>query len=90
MLSAVLALRIQEIEGVEPRKKRQFIEDLSMNDANYLIEAFDQVDCGVETGIEIECQECFAIQEIELPFEQSFFMPGKKKRKQDQAKYSQE
>jgi len=81
MLSAILSLRIKEIEGVELRDKRKFIEELSMNDANFLMTEFDRVDCGVETAIEIECQECFAIQEIELPFGETFFMPGKKGKK---------
>ena len=87
ILSAVLNLRIHELEGIELRKKRQFIEELSMRDANFLTEEFDKVDCGVETGIEIECPECFAVQAVELPFEHSFFMPGKKRKKhQDQDK----
>jgi hypothetical protein len=40
------------------------------------VEEFDRVDCGVETDIEIECPECFSVQELELPFEKTFFMPG--------------
>jgi len=77
VLSAMLALRIQEIEGVEPRDRRRFIEDLSLADADFLMDELDRVDCGVETAIEIECPECFSIQEVELPFEQTFFMPGR-------------
>ena len=77
LLSAMLAFRTVEIEGVEPREHRQFIEDLSMRDADFLVDEFDRVDCGVETSIEIECPECFATQEIDLPFDRTFFMPGK-------------
>jgi len=77
ILSAMLAMRLVEIDGVEPRRKRQFIEDLSLRDADFLVDEFDRVDCGVETDIEIECPECFAVQELELPFEKTFFMPGK-------------
>ena len=77
ILSAMLTLRVVEIEGVELRGKRQFIEDLSLRDADFLVDEFDRVDCGVETGIEIECPDCFVVQELELPFDRTFFLPGK-------------
>jgi hypothetical protein len=71
---------LPEGNGREPRQqrdKRRFLEDLSMRDADFLVDEFDRVDCGVDTTIEIECPECFATQEVELPFGRSFFMPGK-------------
>ena len=77
LLSAVLAYRVLDIDGVDAKSKRQFIEDLSMSDADFLVDEFDRVDCGVDTTIEIECPECFTQQEIELPFDKEFFLPGK-------------
>ena len=79
LLSAMLAFRVVEVEGVEPRDRRQFIEDLTMRDADFLVDEFDRVDCGVDTAIEIECPECFATQDVELPFDRTFFMPGKER-----------
>jgi len=79
LLSAMLAFRVVEVEGVEPRERRRFIEDLTMRDADFLVDEFDRVDCGVDTTIEIECPHCFATQEIDLPFDRSFFMPGKER-----------
>jgi hypothetical protein len=79
MLSAVLAYRMHEVEGVEAKDRRAFLEDLSMADADFLQVEFDRVDCGVETSIDIECPECWATQEIELPFDRSFFQPSKAK-----------
>ena len=79
LLSAMLAFRVIEVEGVEIRDKRSFLENISMRDADFLVDEFDRVDCGVDTAIEIECPECFSTQEIELPFERSFFMPGKER-----------
>ncbi|MCP4678744.1 MAG: hypothetical protein GY854_25185 [Deltaproteobacteria bacterium] len=73
----LLSLRVVEIEGVDPKGKRQFIDDLSMGDADYLLDEFDRVDCGIDTAIDIECPNCFAVQEVELPFAPTFFMPGK-------------
>ena len=79
LLSAMLAFRVVEVEGVEPRERRRFIEDLTMRDADFLVDEFDRVDCGVDTTIEIECPECFATQEVDLPFDRTFFMPGKER-----------
>jgi hypothetical protein len=79
VLSSVLALRVIEVDGVDTREKRKFIEDLSLRDADFLMDEFDRVDCGVDTNIEIECPECFSIQEVELPFERTFFMPGRER-----------
>jgi hypothetical protein len=77
MLSAMLAFRVAEVEGVEERERRRFLEDISMRDADFLVDEFDRVDCGVDTAIEIECPDCFAQQEVQLPFDQTFFLPGK-------------
>ena len=79
LLSSMLAFRVIEVEGIDAKDKRGFLENLTMSDADFLVDEFDRVDCGVDTGIEIECPECFATQDIELPFERSFFMPGKER-----------
>jgi hypothetical protein len=75
--SSVLAYRIVQIEGVEARDQRRFIEDLALRDADALLDEFDRVDCGVETTIEIECPHCYARQSIELPFGVSFLLPAR-------------
>jgi hypothetical protein len=77
LLSAVLAYRVLDLDGVEVKGKRQFLEELSMRDADFLVDEFDRVDCGVDTTIEIECPECFATQEVELPLDKGFFLPGR-------------
>lgn len=76
LLSAMLAFRVVEVEGVDARDKRRFIEDLTMRDADFLMDEFDRVDCGVDTTVEIECPECFATQDVDLPFDRTFFMPA--------------
>jgi hypothetical protein len=77
LLSATLAFRLVQIEGVEPKDKRRFVEELSLADARHLGEEFQRADCGVETSIDIECPECFAVQAVDLPFEADFFLPTK-------------
>lgn len=79
-ITTLLGFRLQSIEGVEPRDKARFIEDLSMADVRFLLEEFDRVDCGVETEIEVECAECFGVTRVELPFEQGFFFPKTRRR----------
>jgi len=77
LLSAMLALRLVEVEGVAAKDLRRFVEELSMRDADALLDELDRVDCGVETSIEVECPECALAQDVELPFERTFFMPGR-------------
>ena len=78
-LTTLLAARLDGIDGVEPREKAKFIEDLAMSDVRHLLAEFDRVDCGVETTIEVECPDCGTRHELELPFEQGFFLPLKEK-----------
>jgi hypothetical protein len=66
-----------EIEGVSESQKRRFLEELDVADAEHLRTAFDEVDCGVETTIDVECPECLAVQSVELPFGPSFFLAPK-------------
>jgi len=79
LLSSVLAYRVLDIEGVDPKDKRQFLEDLTLRDADFLVDEFDRVDCGVDTTIEVECPECQETQEVDLPFDSAFFLPGKER-----------
>jgi hypothetical protein len=43
------------------------------------VEAADRVDCGVDTTIEVECPECREVQDVDLPFDSAFFLPGKER-----------
>lgn len=74
-LSAMLAYRVADVDGVPDTERRQFLEGLSMRDAAHLLEAFEDADCGVQTKIDIECPQCLAVQEVELPFGADFFLP---------------
>lgn len=80
VLVTSLAMRVLEIDGVAERDKRTFIEDMEMADAAALLERFDAVDGGVDTSIDVECPDCLAIQEVQLPFVGSFFLPTPSKR----------
>src|SRR5678815_1464066 len=75
MLLTALALRICEIENVPDHERRKFLDELDMADAAALLDRFDQADGGVKTAIEVECPSCLGVQDVELPFERSFFLP---------------
>jgi len=79
LLSSVLAYRVLEVEGVDPKDKRPFLEDLTLRDADFLVDEFDRVDCGVDTTIEVECPKCREVQDVDLPFDSAFFLPGKER-----------
>jgi hypothetical protein len=78
-ITTLLGFRLESIEGVEPKDKPRFIEDLGMGDVSFLLGEFDRVDCEVETEIEVECPECLGTTRVELPFEKGFFLPERKK-----------
>jgi hypothetical protein len=78
-LKTLLHARLESIEGVEPKDKRQFLEDLAMSDVSFLLGEFDRVDCGVETSIDVECPDCFGTTRIDLPFEKGFFLPERRR-----------
>jgi hypothetical protein len=81
-LLTALALRILEIENVAEKDKRAFLDDMEMADAAALLDAFDGVDGGVETTLDVECPHCMGLQEVELPFERGFFLPRAKEKPQ--------
>lgn len=81
LIVAALASRVREVEGVDSRDLVKFLEDLDMAELMAVREHFDEVDGGVETGIEVVCNACANEQELELPLGADFFVPKKRKRK---------
>ncbi len=79
-LGAAIRARVVEVEGVEPNRLSDFVDDLSFADADHLLDVFDQVDCGVETTIDVRCPDCAATVEVELPFDRGFFLPGERRK----------
>jgi hypothetical protein len=61
-LFKALQFRIKGIEDVEEKNRRKFLEEMSMSDAVALLQMMDQVDCGVETNIQVECQSAIQLR----------------------------
>lgn len=70
MLELSLSLKIVEIEGVNDGARMDWIKDLDLDVLQDLADKFEEVDCGVETAIDIRCGSfsCGSEQEIEIPF----------------------
>jgi hypothetical protein len=75
VLSASLAHRVVEIEGVPQKESRAFLEDLTLGDVKALLAEVERVDGGIETTIDIQCQSCQAVQAVDLPFQSTFLLP---------------
>ena len=76
VLSAMLAMRVKDVEGLAAKDRRAFLEDLSMGDAAFLMSAFEDADCGVDTRVEVECPRCLEVQDVDLPFGPGFLLPS--------------
>ena len=84
-LSFSLRMRITGIEGVESNDLTKRIVDMEISDLMPLIDVFDEHDCGVDGTLDVECEECGGVQEMQVPFEGEFFFPRSgRKAKKDQ------
>lgn len=79
-LTAVLAHQIIEIQG--EKNKIHWIKNLGLATGFELREKFDDVDGGVESDIDVVCDECGTEQAVDLPFgRREFWAPSRKRRK---------
>lgn len=83
LITCALAARIIEIEGVEGNDKMRFLEDLDMQTVRELMDAFDEVDGGFQTRIEVECPGCGNIFDVDLPFGRDFYIPRTRRSRRD-------
>lgn len=74
LASAQLIMQIKEIDGV--KDVAHFIkEEMSSYDAHFFRGHSDEVNCGVDTTIGVECQFCYKQMEIDIPFDAGFIFP---------------
>lgn len=67
-----LVSQIISIEGVQDVAK--YLDELALSDVVALLKQLQTRDCGVETEIELECPECEAKRDIELPLGRAFWL----------------
>ncbi len=82
--SAALLMQILEVEGVNKAQLSGWVVNLDSDLADELRASFDEVGCGIETEIEVECPVCDNIDEIDLPFDpRRYFAPLRKKKRKE-------
>jgi hypothetical protein len=82
-MHAIWASRCKSIEGVSsPGRFVDFLGDLDPLDGADFEDELDRLTPGVDTAVEMVCEECGLEQEQDMPFGANFFTPraGKKKR----------
>lgn len=77
----ILAAQVRSVEGVsnDLRARWNWLNDLSLGELQDLQHAVEDVDCGVETNIEIRCS-CNYVQEVDLPLGRRLFEPRRRRR----------
>lgn len=73
--TSILNYRVMEVDDVKFTNKVEFLRSLGSRDATFLRKEFDRVDCGIETGINLECIHCFSEVELDVKFDENFFFP---------------
>ena len=78
LLSLSLMTNIDKIEGM-PIKTLEWFKNLDAFDVLAFKDELDEVNCGIETGLELTC-DCGCEFETELPITANFFLPKKAKK----------
>lgn len=79
-MSFLTMLRTVSIEG-EKLKRLDWFKDLDIEDNDFIRDEYDKYDCGVETTVECMCPECMTSFDVDIPFDQSFFLQTRRKKK---------
>lgn len=77
-LSAIFYERITSVNGEKPKGGLDYLKKLSKFDRDHLRMTFDAVEGGIETDIQITCDECGTefSRKIEIMGKTSFFFPS--------------
>lgn len=79
VLSYGIFRRLELLDGKPPSLAA--VKALSLRDRNYLREAFDQNEGGIETTMEIDCPNCGAEAEKEIGIQSGFFFPSESRKR---------
>lgn len=81
-----LRSRIAEVDGLEPHQILDWLDGnngksdkfpgLGSQEAEDLRDAFDVVEGGIDTSVEVYCPRCSEVFDVNVPFS-AFFLPGK-------------
>lgn len=72
--------KIDHIDGVKDEDIGKHLQEMPFGQLQALASVLGEHTCGIETGIAVECPHCLEEQELELPFDTTFFLPKTPKR----------
>lgn len=78
--SALMLLRTVKVEGVAPLDV-EFFASLHGKDSRHFRAEYDLHDCGVETGVTVECPSCSKEFEADVQIGPDFFLPRSRLRR---------
>ena len=67
--------QVLEIENVYRPKIAKYIEDMDWDDVVHLWNTIQATACGLDTRFDIQCSASNAVQRVDLPFVQTYFIP---------------
>lgn len=76
---AILAARLVEVSGLSPgnTQRARFIQELDEGDADRILAAMEEYDCGADVKVKVVCENCYHGWEQNLPLQPSFFQTEK-------------
>ena len=81
-IHVMLAARLVSVQGVEsPGRFVDWMANLSASDGIAVEEEMDRLNPGVDTSVDVICEECGLAQSHDVPFGPSFFTPERRKKK---------
>lgn len=87
LMSLAVASRIVSIDGIGEVGVTSFVENLDLPETLALLEAFEKVDGGFETKIDVVCPKCGNQFEQNVPFEGAeYWLPRTPSRRRSEAK----
>ncbi len=76
-----LRFRIVEVEGIEDHMVQTWFNRWSYGEADRFMAHINEIECGVDTDLEVQCRHCKKIQTISIPMDASFFSPATARRR---------
>lgn len=87
MVTVSLAMRIDEISGIDPNDKVRFLNHLPAEDMMELIAQMEEMDCGIDLEATHRCEHCQSMNEVSVPFlSQAMWLPKRKLKRKKRVK----
>lgn len=76
-LAIIYAARLIDVPNINPGHFVQWMQGLDIGDFEDLVASMENADCGLDTAIEIACEDCGFISREEVALGRNFFMNSK-------------